>query len=89
MARNVIFESTVQSWGNSLGVRITVPIGKLAHLTKGCAIELEVTSQGLLIRPKTNSRKLLFTESELIKGLTPKKAHADEIPSSLSSEHGD
>jgi len=88
-ARNAIFEGKVQAWGNSLGVRITQPIGKLAHLTKGVDVELEVTPNGLLIRPKTKKRTLPFSEAELIKGLTPKKAHADELPSSLPSEFGE
>ena len=87
--KNALFEGTVQSWGNSLGVRITQPIGKLAHLVKGTEVELEVTSEGLLIRPKISKPTLLFSEADLIKGLTPKKAHADELPSPLSSEFGE
>jgi len=91
-AKNAKFEGTIQPWGNSLGLRITRPMGDLAHLSKGSKVDIEITEQGLTVKPKSTTGKKLelpYTEAELIKGLTSKKAHADELPSMLSSEVGE
>ena len=43
-------------------------------------IEIEVNKNGLKVYPAiSKKKKLLFTEAELLRGLTPKKAHADEV----------
>ena len=43
-------------------------------------IEIEVNESGLIIHPLPPKKRklLLFKESQLLKGLTAKKAHADE-----------
>lgn len=88
-AKNAKFTGTIQSWGNSLGLRITQPVGQLMKLKKGSEVSIEVTNQGLVIKPIQSTRKIFpFSEAELIKGLTPAKAHADELPTPLSSELG-
>lgn len=43
-------EQTVQEWGNGLGVRITSPIAKAAHVKRGTPIRVEVVEDGLFIR---------------------------------------
>ncbi len=85
------FEGTVQPWGNSLGIRITRPIGQLARLGKGDKVAIEVTEDGLLITRKEPDQPIRFpyTEADLIAGMTPEKAHADELPSLLDHELGD
>lgn len=82
------FEGTVQPWGNSLGIRITRPICSLAHLARGDKIAINITEDGLVITRKVRTKqiKLPYTESELIEGLTPHKAHSDELPSILDNE---
>lgn len=44
-------------------------------------VVIEVNENGLKIRPVTSKKRksLLFKEAQLLKGLTAKKAHADEI----------
>lgn len=44
-------------------------------------IEIEVNESGLTVHPiSTKKRKLiLFKEAQLLKGLTAKKIHADEV----------
>jgi antitoxin MazE len=82
------FEGVVQTWGNSLGLRITRPISELARLPKGAKVSIEITEEGLVIRrqrQETPSR-LPFSEAMLLEGLTPYRAHADELPSLLASE---
>ncbi len=86
------FETTIQPWGNSLGLRITRPISVLAHLDKGTPVTVEIVDGGLLVKPALPSFKKVdfpFTESALVAGLSPEKAHADALPSPLPSEWGD
>lgn len=82
------FEATIQPWGNSLGLRITKSMSELAQLPKGAKVTVEVTTQGIVVRKKTGRKKVRFpyTETALLKGMTPYKAHADELPSLLTSE---
>jgi antitoxin MazE len=82
------FTGRIQAWGNSMGLRITQPLGELAGLGKGDAVTLEVTEDGLLIRRKTPLPRA-WTEEELLAGLSPHQAHADELPELLSREQAD
>ncbi|OGT91395.1 MAG: hypothetical protein A2286_09065 [Gammaproteobacteria bacterium RIFOXYA12_FULL_61_12] len=85
------FEGKVQPWGNSLGLRITKAVSELAHLEKGAQVSIEVTEEGLVIRRKAPRRGGLapYSEAELLEGLTPHRAHADELLSLLAGERGD
>ncbi len=84
------FEATIQPWGNSLGLRITQPMSKLSHLGRGDTVIVEITENGLSVRPKTViPTQLPFTEKELLAGLTPYTAHADELPTLVTSETGE
>lgn len=85
------FETTIQPWGNSLGLRITRPLSRLAHLDKGTPVTVEIVDGGLLVKPALPAFKSLdfpFTESELIEGLSPDRAHAEALPTALPSEWG-
>lgn len=92
MSANAVprFQATVQPWGNSLGLRITKAIGEMAHLERGSKVSIEITSEGLLIRPLPPERtaRLPYSEEELLQGLTPHTAHADELPILQAVEHG-
>jgi antitoxin MazE len=50
MAPALKVEQTIQEWGNGLGVRITSPIAKAAHLSQGVPISVEVVKNGILLR---------------------------------------
>ncbi len=50
MAPVLKVEQTIQEWGNGLGVRITSPIAKAAHLAQGVPISVEVVQHGVLLR---------------------------------------
>lgn len=86
------FATTIQPWGNSLGLRITRPLGNMARLRKGSKVTIEVVKEGLLVKPgvpgKRRRFKLPYTEAELVRGMTPSKAHADELPIPLPTELG-
>jgi antitoxin MazE len=43
-------EQTVQEWGNGLGVRITAPIARAAHLARGTPVKVEVVDGGFFVR---------------------------------------
>ncbi len=90
-ARPIVkFEGTVQSWGNSLGLRITRAVSELAHLKKGAQVSIEVTGEGLLVRRKVSKARtrLPYSEAMLLEGLTPHTAHADELPTLTVRKHG-
>lgn len=74
-------QTTIQKWGNSLAIRITGPLKTIPHFTANMPIEIDVNEKGLTICPVSPAKnKLLkFSEAELLKGLTAKKAHADEV----------
>ncbi len=84
------FEGRIQSWGNSLGIRITRPMSDMAHLGKGDRVAIEVTEDGLQIRRKVAPKPLEFPFSEetLLAEMTPYTAHADELPGLLPNESG-
>jgi antitoxin MazE len=81
-------QTTIQKWGNSLAIRITGPLKTVPHFTANMPIEIVVNKKGLTIYPITSKKNklLIFSEAQLLKGLTPKKAHADEIADAQSGE---
>lgn len=84
-------DTTIRPWGNSLGLRITRTLSELARLERGTVVTVEGVDGGLLVKPKPVERKasaLPFSEAELVAGLTPAHAHADELPTVLPSETG-
>lgn len=73
--------TTIQKWGNSLAIRITGPLKTIPHFAANMPIEIEVNEKGLTIYPVSPKKRklLLFNEAQLLKGLTVKNSHADEI----------
>lgn len=73
-------QTTIQKWGNSLAIRITGPLKTIPHFSANMPVEIEVSEKGLKIQAiKKQKKKLRFTEAQILKGLTAKKAHADEL----------
>ncbi len=80
---NLHFEAVIQPWGNNMGLRITPAISKAAHLERGTVVTVTVVEGGLLVTPKRTVGKPFafpYSEAELVQGLDPVKAHADELP---------
>ncbi|MBU1665918.1 MAG: hypothetical protein KKG92_11025 [Gammaproteobacteria bacterium] len=87
----VSFDTTIQPWGNSLGLRITRALSEIAHFERGTAVTVEVVKGGLLVKLKQAEKKKIifpFSEADLVRGLTPAGAHADELPMVLETETG-
>lgn len=86
------FETVIQPWGNSLGLRITRALSEAARFKRGTVVTVAVVDGGLLVKPKPRLEKpwpFPYSEAELVRGLDPAKAHADELPAILASELGD
>ena len=90
---NASFEATIQPWGNSLGLRITRALSEVARLERGTTVTVAVVDGGLLVKRSVKARSkrplLPYSEADLVKGLTPAKAHADELPQPIASELGE
>jgi len=62
-------ETTIQKWGNGLGLRITKPLSQLAHFKAGTVVSLEVTKGGMMIKRLKGFKKKFknpFSESDLV-----------------------
>ena len=53
----LIVEQTVQSWGNSLAVRLNAKVAKAAHIAEGQPVLVEVVEGGVLLRPVRTPRE--------------------------------
>lgn len=87
----MIVESEIKKWGNSLALRITGIMADLPKFSNGTKVIVEVNKDSLVIKPVlkvTRKIHLPFTEQELLKGMTPYTAHADELAIPTSAEIG-
>ncbi len=46
----MVIDQTIQEWGNGLGMRITAPLAKAAHISRGTPIKVEVVADGFFVR---------------------------------------
>ena len=75
-------EAKIQKWGNSLALRLTGPVKQIPHFEADMLVLIKVSETGIRVEPiKEPVMKEKFTEEELLKGLTARTAHADEIAS--------
>jgi antitoxin MazE len=81
MAPALKVEQTVQEWGNGLGVRITSPVAKAAHLSQGVPISVEVVKNGVLLRVVGKPKLSL---NQKLKAFDPEK-HSGEIMATMAA----
>ena len=74
-------QAQVVKWGNSLAVRIPKTIAKAARMKEGDSIVIEVSKQGIELRPV----ETIPTLEELVAQITPENRH-EEI--SMGTERG-
>jgi len=80
----------LKSLGNSIGAIIPAAYIRELNLIKGSEVDIKLDEGRIVIEPiKPKKRRLKFTESELLKNLTPYSAHADEVAHISSKEMGD
>lgn len=65
--------TTVQKWGNSLGVRIPQKIAKNFDIVNGSELEVEVSEDGIILKPVTKDPTL----EELMAGITKENQHEE------------
>jgi len=85
-------ETSIQKWGNGLGLRITKPLSQLAHFEAGTIVSVEVTKEGMMIKRLNGVSKKFqnpFSESDLVNELSPYTAHLDELVTPLATEMGE
>jgi antitoxin MazE len=63
--------STVQKWGNSLGVRIPKAIAEQVNLESGTQVDFDTSGGVLTIRPKRRRRQRLAALLARVKGPSP------------------
>ena len=82
-------QAKIQKWGNSLAIRIAGMMRDIPHFTEGALVEVEIFEDRLEIRKLRSAfrLKLPFDETTLLKGMTPKTAHADIIATPLKGEY--
>jgi antitoxin MazE len=74
--------TTVQKWGNSLGIRVPKSIAEQVNLARGTEIEFETSNGVLTIRPKRR-RRSKYKLSDLLakmKGPSPHREWARDRP---------
>ena len=81
MAPALKVEQTVQEWGNGLGVRITSPVAKAAHLSQGVPISVEVVKNGVLLRVVGKPKLSL---NQKLKAFDPEN-HSGEVMATIAA----
>ncbi len=66
--------TTVQKWGNSLGVRIPKPVAEDARLHAGSRVDVREEDDRLIIVPVEQPN---FHLEELLKGISKKNLHTE------------
>lgn len=68
-------QTTVQKWGNSLGIRIPRPLADQVRIGEGSVVEIEEQDGRIVIRHVAPKE---YTLGELVDGITDENRH-DEI----------
>ena len=76
----------IQKWGHGLALRIGGAMREIPHLKEGTEVEIEVTETGSTVTKSKKRKNFPFTESELLKGLSARTAHADLIATLVPNE---
>lgn len=63
--------ATIQKWGNSLALRIPLPVAKQIHVQEGDAVTLKVGPTGLTVKPVPRRPSL----DDLLAQVTPENLH--------------
>jgi antitoxin MazE len=76
----------IQKWGNGLALRISGIMREVPHLKEGSKVDIEVTEAGFTVTKSKRQNRFPYKEAELLKGLSPEKAHTDLLALPLSHE---
>ncbi|MFC4352887.1 AbrB/MazE/SpoVT family DNA-binding domain-containing protein [Fodinicurvata halophila] len=85
-------QTQIKRWGNSAAIRLSSRLLAKSGLEVSSEVNIEVKDNKIIIEPlKQADRKLRlpFSEEELLDGMTPDSAHADEVARPIPSETAD
>ena len=91
MREAVRIETEIKKWGNSLALRVTGIMAEAPRFKAGTKVTVDVSTEGIVVKPavrKATRLSLPYSESALLKELTPAKAHADALANPLDIETG-
>ena len=72
----------IKKWGNSLALRVTGTMAELPKFKAGTKVTVDLSREGIVVKPVAKKRegfRFPYTESALLAGMTPDKAHADAL----------
>jgi len=67
-------QTTIQKWGNSLGVRIPKAFADQTRLAAGSTVDISLENGGIVIRPTRRSK---YNLADLLAKVTPQNIHAE------------
>ena len=73
----------LQKWGNSIALRLTGNLKTVPGFSVGDIVNVEISEKGLFVEKPARRR---LSEAELLAGITPVTAHADEIATPFNEE---
>ena len=76
-------ETELKKWGDCLALRVSGVMAQMPKFKSGTKVTVDVSPEGLVVRRASASIGRVhfpYSESELLDGITPEKAHADELP---------
>ena len=82
-------QSEIKQWGNSAAIRLPKTVLAQAGLDVASQVEIEVKEGQIMIQAVSKPTPVLalpYSEAELLLGLTPLTAHADELPALAVNE---
>ncbi len=68
--------TTLQKWGNSLGIRVPKAIAEQLNLTTGTEVEFDTSGGVLTIRPRRR-RPRKYKLAEMLKQMKPRHRHGE------------
>lgn len=84
------FETPIPPKGDSSGLCITGALSEATHTQRSSVVVVAVVEGRLLAKPSGKARSkrpgLPYSRADLIKGMTPAKAHTDELPKAIAPE---
>ncbi|EPP0307338.1 AbrB/MazE/SpoVT family DNA-binding domain-containing protein [Escherichia coli] len=73
----------LQKWGNSIALRLTGNLKTVPGFSVGDIVNVEISEKGLFVEKPARRR---LSEAELLAGIKPVTAHADEIATPFNEE---
>lgn len=87
-----LIHTKIQKWGNGLALRVAGLMRDIPQFEKDTLVDVEIFEDGFTVKKSTPAEKRFtfpIKEADLLAGLTPYTAHADELAIITDVEMGD